>query len=105
MTIIGQNDVLAMLASELDAAQVQLEKLGMVLIADPKTASQHIRELQSLDHVSQRCASVASILRSQDIRAASYAATLESITARLHHASGAMAPSEPTDSGDVDWYN
>jgi len=107
MTRISQNDLLTLLASELDTARGQLEELGMALTMDTRTAMQHIRELQALDHVSQRCASVAGILRSADIHAATYAATLESITERLHRSLGGLPqlpPQTEASSGDVDWY-
>lgn len=83
MKPISQEDLLAMLADELDAARAQLETLGVALIGDAKTAARHMTELQSLDHVGQRCASIATILRAGDIHAASHAAKLESIPARL----------------------
>lgn len=107
MTRISQNDLLTLLASELETARGQLEELGLALTMDSGTASRHIRELQALDHVSQRCASIAGILRSDDIHAATYAATLESITERLHRSLGGL-PQLPVQasasSGDVDWY-
>ncbi len=80
---ISQDDLHAMLADELDAAQAQLEGLGMKLCADPAVARAHMQELQAIDYVGQRCGSVAAILRSDDMHAASHAATLESITDRL----------------------
>lgn len=83
MTSISHDDLLAMLADELDAARAQLETLGVELIGDAAVAMHHIGQLQALDHIGQRCASVAAILRSEDRHAASRAATLESITARL----------------------
>ena len=83
MTAITQEHLLAMLADELDAARMQLEALGMALIGDSVVAARHMTELQTLDHVSQRCASVAEILRADDLHAASHAARLESIPARL----------------------
>ena len=83
MTAITQQNLLAMLADELDAARAQLETLGMALIGDGTVAARHMTQLQSLDHVSQRCASVAGILRADDLHAASHAANLESIPARL----------------------
>ncbi|MES2498863.1 MAG: hypothetical protein V4618_22330 [Pseudomonadota bacterium] len=83
MAPIERSDLLAMLAEELDAARAQLEALGLVLIDDSDVAARHVTELQALDHVGQRCASVAAILRSDDLHAASLGACLESITARL----------------------
>jgi len=83
MTSISQEDLLAMLAEELDAAHAQLEELGVRLCGDPVVARDHVGPLQALDYVGQRCASVAAILRSDDMQAASHAATLESITGRL----------------------
>lgn len=77
------DDLLALLADELDAARGQLEALGMALISDDMVASRHITQLQAIDHVSQRCASIATILRADDLQAASRAAPLESITARI----------------------
>lgn len=83
MTSISQEDLLSMLADELDAARIQLEELGMKLCGNPAVAKSHMTELQALDYVCQRQASVAAIIRSDDMHAASHAATLESITGRL----------------------
>lgn len=83
MRAIDPAALLAMLADELDAACAQLETLGVVLIGDVGIASRHVTQLQALDHVGQRCASVAAILRAEDLHAASLAACLESITDRL----------------------
>jgi len=83
MTAIRLPDLLAMLADELDAARDQLEGLGIALVGDTRVATRHVTQLQSLDHVGQRCASVAAILRAEDLQAASAAARLESITERL----------------------
>ncbi|KKC27574.1 hypothetical protein [Sphingomonas sp. SRS2] len=83
MTSISQDDILAMLADELDAARAQLEVLGIALAGDETVAARHMTGLQALDHVGQRCASVAAILRADDLHAASHAASLESIPARL----------------------
>ena len=107
MTEISQNEVLAMLADELDAAQGQLEELGVALLAHPGVGRACLRELQALDHVSQRCASIATILRSDDIHAATYAATLESIAGLLHRAPlRGSANSAAGDSvGDIEWYS
>lgn len=102
MAKIGKNDVLAVLAGELDAARAQLERLGTVLVANPDVAAAHIHELQALDHVGQRCASVAEILRSPDIRAASHHATLESISDGLGRT---PANRNVPSSGDVTWFS
>ena len=83
MASISRSDLLAILAEELDAARAQLDALGAVLIEDVAVAARHVTELQALDHVSQRCASVAAILRAEDLHAASRDATLESISDRL----------------------
>ncbi len=83
MASVTRSDLLAMLADELDAARAQLEALGHVLIEDVDMAIRHVTELQAIDHVGQRCASVAAILRAEDMHAATSGATLESITARL----------------------
>ena len=83
MTRISQDDLLLMLADELDAARAQLEALGVALIGDDKFAIRHIGRLQAIDHIGQRCASIAAILRSDDLHAASVSATLETIPARL----------------------
>ena len=83
MTSISQDDLFAMLADELDAARAQLETLGVALIADASVAMRHIGQLQALDHVGQRCASIAAILRAEDRHAATHAAPLDSIAARL----------------------
>ncbi len=107
MTDISRDDVLAMLADELEAAQGQLERLGMALLAEPGLARTYIREFQSLDHVSQRCGSIAAILRSNDIHAATYAATLESIAGRLHRdpARSPRQVAENDTNGEIEWYN
>ena len=52
-----------MLADELDTARAQLEALGMALIGDASVATRYLTELQTIDHIGQRCASVAKILR------------------------------------------
>ena len=83
---LSQSDLLALLADELEAARAQLEALGVVLIGDPLVAVRHITELQALDHAGQRCGSIAEILRSRDLHAATEAAGLESIPARLKRA-------------------
>ncbi|SDC32763.1 hypothetical protein SAMN05444678_102317 [Sphingomonas sp. YR710] len=83
MTSISQDKLLSMLADELDAARLQLEDLGVKLCSNFEIARHHMNELQALDYVGQRCASVGAILRSDDMHAASHAATLESITGRL----------------------
>lgn len=83
MTQLSQADLLAMLADELDAARAQIEMLGVVLAGDVAVAMRHITQLQAIDHIGQRCASVAAILRADDLLAASHGASLESIPARL----------------------
>jgi hypothetical protein len=83
MTRISQDELLGMLADELDAARAQLEALGVALIGDSNVAMHHIGRLQAIDHIGQRCASIAAILRSDDLHAASVNATLESVPARL----------------------
>jgi len=83
MIAISQEDLLAMLADELDAARAQLDMLGIALISDSMVVARHMTQLQALDHVGQRCASVAAILRAEDLQAASHGAKLESIPARL----------------------
>lgn len=80
---ISQDDLLAILADELDAARLQLDALGDRLIGDADVVARHISALQALDHVGQRCASVAAILRAKDRHSASAAANLESITERV----------------------
>lgn len=95
MTSISQEDLLSMLAEELEAARAQLEDLGMRLCGNPAVAKQHMNELQALDYVCQRCASVAAILRSEDMHAASHAATLESITGRLASLIDGLSASRP----------
>lgn len=86
MPKIDQADILALLADELDAARAQLETLGVALAGDSSLAIRHIARLQALDHAGQRCATVAAILRSRDLHAASREAQLESIPARLRAA-------------------
>lgn len=81
--LIDHKALLAMLATELDDARTELEALGMALCQDIAITTAHVAKLQALDHVGQRCASVADILRSPDIQAASAAAPLESIANRL----------------------
>jgi len=103
MTGITEKDVLVLLAGELDEAQAQLEGLGMALISDIHTAKTYVRDLQMLDHVSQRCRSIAAILRSPDVYAATGAANLESIAARLHGADCGAHIVADASSGDVDW--
>lgn len=95
MTSISQEALLSMLAEELDAARTQLEELGLKLCASADLARTHMSELQSLDYVGQRCASVAAILRSDDMHAASHAATLESITGRLASLIDGLAARRP----------
>jgi len=79
----SEDHLLALLADELDIARVQLEELGMTLIGDAFVAIRYLTELQALDHIGQRCTSIAAILRSGDRIAAGRNATLESIPARL----------------------
>lgn len=76
-------DLLDLLAEELDAARGELEALGLTLIADQMVATRHVTALQAIDHIGQRCASIATILRADDLHAASRAAPLEAITARI----------------------
>ena len=83
---LSQNDLLTLLAEELEEARTQLEALGIVLIGDPLVAVRHITELQALDHAGQRCAQIAGILRSGDLHAAATSAGLDSIPARLRGA-------------------
>ncbi|WP_340316622.1 hypothetical protein [Rhizorhabdus argentea] len=83
MSSISHDALLAMLAEELETAREQLEVLGVALISDSDVTARHISHLQALDHVGQRCASVAAILRAEDRHAASRAAPLDSIAARL----------------------
>ncbi len=106
MTEIEQADLLAALAGELDAAKAQLEQLGVALIMNPQTAAAHTKELQALDHVGQRCATIADILRSADLKAASHGASLESIANRVQQPPAGFVPTDPAaSSGDVEWYN
>lgn len=81
--LIDHKALLAMLACELDEARTDLETLGVALCQDATITTAHVAKLQALDHIGQRCASVADILRSPDIYAASAAAPLESIANRL----------------------
>lgn len=114
-TKISTDQLLAMLASELDAAKVQLEQLGLALTLNPATAAAHVRELQALDHCSQRCASVAAILRAEDMAAATHAASLESIVDRVRNAADNddedfddgdfVTFALPEDEGEVEWYS
>ena len=86
MARLSHEDLLALLADELDAARAQLEALGVSLIGDPLVTVRHMSELQTLDHAGQRCASVASILRSDDIYEAIRGAGLDSIARRVRSA-------------------
>lgn len=105
---IDQNVLLAMLAGELDDARADLERLGTALCSNALLAAAHLEELQALDHVVQRCASVAQILRSRDMRAASQAATLESISDRFasvaEEGCDVVGDTGPTQCGDHRWY-
>jgi len=83
MPRLSHDDLLALLADELDIARAQLEALGVALIGDPLVAARYMAELQALDHAGQRCTSIAAILRAEDRIAAVHAAPLESIPARL----------------------
>ncbi len=76
--------ILKILADELDLAQQQIEALGVALCADSAVVEAHLPHLQLLDQAGQRCASIADILRSPDIRSATRNAPLESIARRLH---------------------
>jgi hypothetical protein len=80
LTAPSQRELLEILAQELDLACSQLERLGAALCSNISLARAHITDLQSLDHASQRCATVSIILRSEDIYAASQDAQLESIS-------------------------
>lgn len=80
---VSRSDLLALLADELDAARAQLEALGLALADDAELANRHLIQLQALDHAGQRCACVATILRADDLHAATLGATLESIATRL----------------------
>lgn len=107
MSDITRDELLAMLATELEAAQAQLERLGVSLLADRNLAREHVGSLQSLDHVGQRCANIARILRSDDIHLATREATLESISGLLHRdpAGGSKKTASKGTQGDIDWYN
>ncbi|TZG26195.1 hypothetical protein [Sphingomonas montanisoli] len=95
MAVIAEDELLSMLADELDAARAELEQLGVRLCSNPATARAHVHDLQSLDHVGQRCTSVAAILRSDDLQAASRDARLESITGRLAALIESLASRQP----------
>lgn len=82
MASVSRSDLLALLADELDAARAQLEALGLALADDEALVHRHLAELQALDHAGQRCASVAAILRAEDLHAATRGASLDSIAAR-----------------------
>lgn len=75
--------ILALLAEEFDAVRAELERLGMALCVDPETARRHIHDLQALDHIGQRQAAIAAILRSPDRVAAAGDARLEAVRQRL----------------------
>lgn len=78
-----QQALLALLAAELELARDQIEALGSTLCADLDLMARHIDGLQSLDHAGQRCATIAAILRSDDLAGAIRQAPLESIASRL----------------------
>jgi hypothetical protein len=82
MASVSRSDLLALLADELDAAHAQLEALGLALADDAALAHRHLVKLQALDHAGQRCASVATILRAEDLHAAARGASLDSIAGR-----------------------
>lgn len=75
--------LLHLLADELDALRAELERLGVVLCADPAVARGHMAALQSLDRIGQRQAAVAEILRAPDRAAAVRNVRLESMAQRL----------------------
>jgi len=75
--------ILAALADELDVARGELERLGVALCGDPLVAGRYMAALQSLDHVGQRQAAIAAILRAPDIAAAADGTGLEAIRRRL----------------------
>lgn len=83
MEAAAEDGLLALLADELDAVRGELERLGVALCENPDVARRHVGDLQSLDHIGQRQAAIASILRAPDRMAASRAAGLESIRRRL----------------------
>lgn len=83
MASVDRPRLLALLADELDAARAQLEALGLALIDDEVLARRHLGQLQALDHAGQRCATVAAILRADDLDAATRGAPLESLTGRV----------------------
>ena len=83
MVKVCSQDLLALLADELDLARGQFESLGLSLISDQGVATRHVTALQAIDHVGQRCASIATILRGGDTTAAGRAAPLEVITDRI----------------------
>jgi len=80
---IDQRAMLALLAAELEDARGQIEALGGALCTDLDLIARHLPELQALDHAGQRCAAIASILRSADIIEAVRAAPLETIADRI----------------------
>jgi len=80
---IDQRQLLAALAEELDIARAQIEALAAELCADIDVLGRHIDGLQLLDHAGQRCATIADILRSADVRASGRRAPLESIAQRF----------------------
>jgi len=84
--MVERHALLALLAAELDAAFDQLDQLGAALCASVHLRKAYLHHLQALDHVGQRCASVATILRSSDLHAAIRSAPLESIARRLEAA-------------------
>ncbi len=71
--------LLARLADELDAARVQVETLGVALCGHPELVRQVTVEMQSLDHVGQRCGNIARILRAPDMLEEGSASGLETI--------------------------
>lgn len=80
---MGHDELLILLAEELEAVHLRLEAVGVHLCNDPEVTRRHLTDLQSLDHIGQRCSTIATILRSDDRLHALRTATLEAISARV----------------------
>lgn len=96
--------LLARLADELDAARKQVETLGVALCGHPELVRHVTVEMQSLDHVAQRCDNIARILRAPDMLEEGSASGLESIRAAFRPFPVPVTMVPDHDADDVDGY-
>jgi hypothetical protein len=96
--------LLARLADELDAARKQVETLGVALCGHPELVRHVTVEMQSLDHVAQRCDNIARILRAPDMLEEGNASGLESIRLAVKPFSVPLTMLPNHDGADVDGY-